>query len=155
MYGVLAGIIITMAASGYWYYTDTQATMQELRDLNAAYELKFNTQEETIKALEQDFETQTQALNDLQVKSQEAQREMARYLDIFKRHNLTKLAAAKPGLIETRVNKGTKNVFESIENDSRDIDSLDDGLQLAPEGTSGSKDSNKTSTEKDSSTNPS
>ena len=142
-----------MAASGYWYYTDTQATMQELRDLNAAYELKFNTQEETIKALEQDFETQTQALNDLQVKSQEAQREMARYLDIFKRHNLTKLAAAKPGLIETRVNKGTKNVFESIENDSRDIDSLDDGLQLAPEGTSGSKDSNKASTEKDSSTN--
>ena len=55
---------------------------------------------------------------------------MSRYLDIFKRHNLTKLAAAKPGLIEPRVNKGTKDVFDSIEEDSRNIDSLDDGLQL-------------------------
>ena len=46
------------------------------------------------------------------------------------RHNLSKLAAAKPGLIETRVNNGTKEVFESIEQDSRNIDSLDNGLQL-------------------------
>ena len=57
---------------------------------------------------------------------------MNRYLDIFKRHNLTKLAAAKPGLLEPRVNKGTKDVFNSIEEDSRNIDSLDDGLQLQP-----------------------
>ena len=55
---------------------------------------------------------------------------MNRYLDIFKRHNLSKLAAAKPGLIEKRVNNGTKEVFDGIEQDSRIIDSLDDGLQL-------------------------
>ena len=58
---------------------------------------------------------------------------MNRYLDIFKRHNLTKLAAAKPGLIETRVNNGTKEVFEGIEQDSRNIDSLDSGIQLQPD----------------------
>ena len=57
---------------------------------------------------------------------------MNRYLDIFKRHNLTKLAAAKPGLIETRVNNATKEVFDGIEEDSRDIDSADDGLILQP-----------------------
>jgi hypothetical protein len=55
---------------------------------------------------------------------------MNRYLDIFKRHNLTKLAAAKPGLLEPRINKGTKNVFDSIEEISRTIDSLDDGVEL-------------------------
>jgi hypothetical protein len=55
---------------------------------------------------------------------------MNRYLDVFKRHNLTKLAIAKPGLLETRVNNGTKKVFESIEESSRNIDVLDDGLQL-------------------------
>ena len=58
------------------------------------------------------------------------QKEMNRYIDIFKRHDLTKLASAKPGLIEPRINKGTKDVFDSIEEDSRNIDSLDDGLQL-------------------------
>ena len=53
--------------------------------------------------------------------------------DIFKRHNLTKLAKAKPGLIETRANKGTKDVFDSIEKDTVGIDGLDDGLQLQPD----------------------
>ena len=51
----------------------------------------------------------------------------------IKRHNLTKLAAAKPGLVEPRVNKGTKDVFNSIEEASRNIDNLDDGLQLQPD----------------------
>ena len=57
---------------------------------------------------------------------------MSRYLDIFKRHNLSKLAIAKPGMIETRVNKGTKDVFDSIEKDTIGIDDLDNGLQLQP-----------------------
>ena len=55
---------------------------------------------------------------------------MNRYLDIFKRHNLTKLAAAKPGLLEPKINNGTKNVFDSIEEISRTIDSLDNGVEL-------------------------
>ena len=60
----------------------------------------------------------------------EIQGEMNRYLDVFKRYNLTKLAAAKPGLIEPRANKATKEVFNGIEEDSRSIDNLDDGIQL-------------------------
>ena len=44
--------------------------------------------------------------------------ERDRYLDIFRRHDLSKLAAAKPGLIEPRVNNATKEVFDSLENDS-------------------------------------
>ena len=79
------------------------------------------------------FKVQTEGLLDIQKKNQQIEQEMNRYLDIFKRHNLSKLAAAKPGLIETRVNNGTKEVFDSIEQDSRNIDSLDDGLQLRPD----------------------
>ena len=80
--------------------------------------------------MQNDFKLQTEGLLQLQSKNQAIEAEMSRYLDIFKRHNLSKLAAAKPGLIETRVNNGTKEVFESIEQDSRNIDSLDNGLQL-------------------------
>ena len=82
--------------------------------------------------METDFALQTDAMNELQVAAQEIQLEMNRYLDIFRRHNLTKLAAAKPGLIETRANKATKEVFDGIEEDSRDIDSADDGLIVQP-----------------------
>ena len=72
-----------------------------------------------------DMKQQQEAMSEMTKKSQMIQAEMNRYLDIFKRHSLTKLAAAKPGLIEKRANKGTKNVFESIESDSIIIDSLD------------------------------
>ena len=43
------------------------------------------------------------------------------YLEIFKKHNLDLLAIKKPGLIELRINNGTKKVFEEIENDSKNI----------------------------------
>ncbi len=143
LYGALSGIIVAMGVGGYFYYTTTQAEITELRNLNTAYTLKFEQQEQALESLQADFQLQTQSLNEMQAKSQEIQAEMARYLDIFKRHNLTKLAAAKPGLIETRVNKGTKNVFDSIEADSSTIDGLDDGLQLTPtKDTTGSEDSN-------------
>jgi hypothetical protein len=33
-------------------------------------------------------------------------------------------------LIEPKANKATKEVFDGIEEDSRNIDSLDDGVQL-------------------------
>ena len=34
------------------------------------------------------------------------------------------------GLLEPRINNGTKNVFESIEEISRNIDALDNGVEL-------------------------
>ena len=103
---------------------------QRLSSLNQAYELRNQEQIAAIETLQSDFKMQTKGLLDLQAKNQEIEAEMNRYLDIFKRHNLSKLAAAKPGLIQNRVNDATKEVFNSIEQDSRNIDSLDDGLQL-------------------------
>jgi len=123
---VLIGIIIVMTTITYYLYTQNKV----LSANNIALESAVATQEEAIDSLQKDFALQTSSLLDLQSRNQQIQQEMTRYLDIFKRHNLTKLAAAKPGLIEPRVNKGTKDVFDSIEEDSRNIDSLDDGLQL-------------------------
>ena len=126
---VLIGIIIVMTTITYYLYTQNKV----LSANNIALESAVATQEEAIASLQNDFALQTSSLLDLQSRNQQIQQEMTRYLDIFKRHNLTKLAAAKPGLIEPRVNKGTKDVFDSIEEDSRNIDSLDDGLQLQPD----------------------
>jgi hypothetical protein len=123
---LLIGIILVLGLGSYYLYQENQT----LAANNLALEGAVATQEEAIKTMQNDFALQTQQLGDLQKKSQEAQLEMNRYLDIFKRHNLTKLASAKPGLLEPKINKGTKNVFESIEAISRTIDSLDDGVEL-------------------------
>ena len=123
---LLVGIILVLSLGSYYLYNQNQV----LQANNAQLETAVATQEEAIATMQTDFALQTTQLNDLQKKSQEAQKEMNRYLDIFKRHNLTKLAAAKPGLLEPRINNGTKNVFESIEEISRNIDALDNGVEL-------------------------
>ena len=124
----LGVIVVLFSLCGFLYYQN-----QSLSSLNKAFELRDQEQKAAIKSLQNDFKVQTEGLLDIQKKNQQIEQEMNRNLDIFKRHNLSKLAAAKPGLIETRVNNGTKEVFESIEQDSRNIDSLDDGLQLRPD----------------------
>ncbi len=119
--------IILVLGLGSWYLWNENQT---LKANNIKLEGAVQMQEETISTLQNDFAKQTTALNNLQSKNNEIELEMNRYLDIFKRHNLTKLAAAKPGLIEPRVNKATKEVFDGIEQDSRDIDAADDGIIL-------------------------
>ena len=125
----LIAIILVLGMSSYYLYNENKT----LTTNNALLEGAVATQKDAIAALQSDFALQTGSLLELQGRNQEIQQEMTRYLDIFKRHNLTKLAAAKPGLLEPRINKGTKNVFDSIEEDSRNIDNLDDGLQLQPD----------------------
>ena len=125
---VLFGVVsILMLICGFLYYQN-----KNLATLNQAYELRDAEQKDAIESLQNDFTLQTESLLNIQSKNQEIEAEMNRYLDIFKRHNLSKLAAAKPGLLEPRVNNGTKDVFDSIEEASRNIDNLDDGLQLQP-----------------------
>ena len=123
---VLIGIIVVMGLATYLLWNENS----KLSALNQAFELRNQEQKLAIESLQNDFTLQTDSLLQIQSRNQEIEQEMSRYLDIFKRHNLTKLASAKPGLIEPRINKGTKDVFDSIEEDSRNIDSLDDGLQL-------------------------
>ena len=123
---VLIGVIAVMAIIGYFLWSENS----RLSALNQAFEIRNQEQKLAIESLQNDFTLQTDSLLQIQSRNQEIEQEMSRYLDIFKRHNLTKLASAKPGLIEPRINKGTKDVFDSIEEDSRNIDSLDDGLQL-------------------------
>ena len=116
------GIIIAMSLGGYFLYQQNESLKIE----NLAFQVRDQEQTATIKAQQESFARQSQALNNMTARNAEIEGEMNRYLDIFKRHNLNKLAIAKPGLIEKRVNDGTKKVFETIEEDSKALDNLDD-----------------------------
>lgn len=153
MYGIFLGVIFSMGLAGYFYYTNTEEELQYLKNKNMALETAIETQRQTMSEMKEAAQMQAESIATLTQANQEAEAEMSRYMSIFSRHNLTKLAAAKPGLIEKRVNKGTKDVFESIESISRDIDSLDDGVQLAPvqETPARSSDTDKTSKSTDNS----
>ncbi len=125
---ILLGILAALSLLTFFLWNENS----RLAELNQAFGLRDAEQKETIETLQSDFKTQSEGLLKIQQRNNEIELEMNRYLEVFKRHNLTKLAIAKPNLIETRVNNGTKKVFDSIEEISRTIDSLDDGLQLQP-----------------------
>ena len=84
-----------------------------LKENNVKLDIAFQQERESRKQSEENLQTQLKAVGALTEKNTEMQQEMDDYLSIFKRHDLTKLARAKPGLIEPRINNGTKEVFDN------------------------------------------
>lgn len=115
------GIIIVLGGASYWLWNENQTLVQN----NVQLESAVAEQQRTIDTIRENFERQGQALSNLQRANAQVEAEKDRYLDIFRRHNLDKLAIVRPGLIETRVNEGTQAVFEDIENDTKIISNLD------------------------------
>jgi hypothetical protein len=127
---VLMGIIMAMGVAGFMYYNFSVIPMmnklEEQTKVILAQDLRDQEQKAAIEAIQNNLQQTTQALSGLQVKNQQYETEMAEYLDVFRRHNLAKLASAKPGMIELRANNKTKEVFDAIEADSQRISSLND-----------------------------
>lgn len=113
-------IILVLGLSSWWLYNENQT----LKGNNLKLEAAVEEQQQAMNAIKESFERQGKALNQLQSRNAQIEQEMNSYLDIFRRHNLNMLAEAKPGLIENRINNGTKDVFESIENDSKELSNL-------------------------------
>lgn len=130
-------ILLLVGGAGFAYHKvtvtekDNRITQQEMQiasitQHNVALQTAAETNEATIKKMQENIKKQQEAFTDLTNKSNALEREKNEYLSIFKRHNLTKTARAKPGLIEPRINNGTKKVFRQVEEDSRELDEADD-----------------------------
>lgn len=126
-------LILLVAGGAYAYHTTTvskaeakiarlEANAVVLKENVAKLDAAFESEKAARERSEQNLQIQLQAVSDLTQKNTEMQAEMDDYLSIFKRHNLTKLARAKPGLVEPRINKGTKDVFDAIEQDSVEVE---------------------------------
>ena len=116
------GIILILGLATFYLYNQNQT----LSANNLALEGAVDEQQAAMTAMKESFEKQGKSLQQMMQKNAQIEQEMNQYLDIFRRHNLNQLAIAKPGMIEKRINDGTAQVFESIENDSKELDSLDD-----------------------------
>ena len=116
------GIILILGLATFYLYNQNQT----LSANNLALEGAVLEQQQAMTAMKESFEKQGKSLQQMMQKNAQIEQEMNQYLDIFRRHNLNQLAIAKPGMIEKRVNDATQQVFESIENDSKELDSLDD-----------------------------
>jgi hypothetical protein len=129
-------IMILLAGAGYAYHTTVvsqkdaviarlEANAVTLKENAVRLETAFETEKAARERSEQNLQAQLQAVGELTEKNNAMQAEMDDYLSIFKRHDMTRLARAKPGLIEPRINNGTKEVFRSIEEASKEVENAD------------------------------
>ena len=118
-YVFIVALIASVGGLGFKMYTDTMNRMQSLANEKAALEVQV---QQATAALERQLEVmalQEESLAEMNERAAIVEAQMQDYLKIFKDHDLTRLARAKPGMIESRANKRTAEIFTVIENDTR------------------------------------
>jgi len=112
----LIGTIVASLVGGAYVYVSWQSSeiqtltkdnvrLTEVAERNASAVRSMKVQVAKQRAENKELEA---ALN----KSEETREEMLR---IFRDHDLTNLATQKPGLIEKRINDGTRKAFDDLE----------------------------------------
>ena len=118
-YIFIIALLGSLGGLGYKMYTDTMNRMQSMANEKAALEVKFQEQKAAMEKQLEVMKLQEESLANMNERAAVVEAQMKDYLKIFKDHDLTRLARAKPGMIETRANKRTDEIFTVIENDTK------------------------------------
>ena len=112
---VVVGLVGGVVYGGYYYYKDTQSRIQTLTENNSKLEVATQQQEQTINTLIEDREKFEELNKELQVKLDKANQYRDTLIDKLRKHDLAKLSLKKPGVVEKKINNGTKKLFRSLE----------------------------------------
>lgn len=133
LYLAIGGVLVVMLALGglaVWLFFEQQERMQkeleatkqdlgEEQQANKDLTASFESYKGDVNSLLEDY---AQRMNELQTSYSEVQADTDRMNAVLATHDLTKLAFEKPGLIETRINRGTEQVFTELEQATRGFD---------------------------------
>ena len=112
---IVLGLLGGVGYGAYYYYKDTQARIATLTENSAKLEQATNTQKQTIDTLVADAAKFRELNKELNIKLDAANDYKNTLIDKLRKHNLAKLSLKKPGLVEKKINRGTKKLFESFE----------------------------------------
>ena len=112
---VVLGLVGGVVYGGFYYYKDTQARIAILTENSAKLEQAANTQKQTIDTLVEDAAKYRELNKDLNIKLEAANEYKNKLIGKLRKHDLAKLSMQKPGLVEKKINNGTKKLFESLE----------------------------------------
>ena len=111
---ILGGLLVATVSGSAFYIKYLNNQISTLQANQIVLEDKITEQNESIKNyLTKQKETMAQ-MQTLEAEKQEAVRSVTELRNKFARHDLNNLALVKPGLIEKRVNAGSKKVFDEL-----------------------------------------
>tara|TARA_A100000172_G_scaffold74417_1_gene56492 strand:- start:631 stop:1029 length:399 start_codon:yes stop_codon:yes gene_type:complete len=108
-------IMAVMAGGFYFYYKDSQKRLAILTENAAKAELAVEVQKAAIISMKDSFEKQAVLVTNLQGKLSEAEDGYKKLSSKLRRHDLEELSRAKPGLMEKKINNGTKRLLLELE----------------------------------------
>jgi len=112
---IVLGLVGGVVYGGYYYYKDTQERIQTLTENSAKLEIAAETQKQTINTLVADAKKYQQLNKELNNKLEHANDYKNNLIAKLRKHDLTRLSQQKPGLVEKKINNGTKRLFKSFE----------------------------------------
>jgi len=128
--------------AGVWFFVkDIEAAKDALIADNATLGEAIKQQQAALLATQEAIQTWKEAAAEQQVvmeavldENRNVAQQARKLNDVFKRHDLDRLAGAKPGLIERRVNDGTAAIFGVLESATTlDRDNSNRGRTTGPD----------------------
>jgi len=112
---ILGGLLfLTIAGSG-WYINYLNDQISILKGNQIVLETQIQEQNESIKRYLEQQKNQQVQLNQLEADKQAAMKDVNRLRKTFANHDLDQLALAKPGLMQSKINKASARVMTTLE----------------------------------------
>ena len=112
---VVIGLVGGVVYGGWYYYKDTQARIQVLTENSIKLEVATKLQKSTIDTLVADAKKYEKLNRKLDSELKKAHDYKNNLIAKLRKHDLVRLSQQKPGLVEKKINVGTKKLFESFE----------------------------------------
>ena len=112
---ILAGLLVITVAGSAWYIDYQADQITTLKGNQIVLETEIQKQNESIERYLEQQKNQQVQLDQLESEKRAALEDVNRLRKTFAKHDLDKLALAKPGLIENRINKASARVMATLE----------------------------------------
>ena len=112
---IFGGLFLATVAGSFYYIDYLQDQISILKGNQIVLETKIAEQNKAIdNYLNRQKQTQSQLLS-LEKEKQEAMRDVNKLRKTFAEHDLDELTLAKPELMQSKINKASKKVLETLE----------------------------------------
>ena len=112
---ILGGLLFMTIAGSAWYIDYQADQITTLKGNQIVLETEIQKQNESIERYLEQQKNQQVQLDQLESEKRAAMEDVNRLRKTFAKHDLDKLALAKPGLIENRINKASARVMATLE----------------------------------------
>ena len=108
-YLLIAMVVMSLGFMGYFKYS--QDRLRVLAEDNAKLSVAVEAKEAALQAERETAAENYARINELQTSLSQTEENVKNLRGLLREHNLTRLAAEKPGLIQTRMQNATNQLF--------------------------------------------